>query len=94
MELALLLVFVVIAELVVTVWMLASVKSYKRKVSRLERNVSKLANVVKDMSKDAVLPVSSPTDSADSIAQMVASATPEDLEQAQTILAALGINKD
>lgn len=94
MELALLLVFVVIVELVVTVWLLANIKSYKRKVVRLERNVAKLANVVADVSKDAVLPVSPAEDSADSIAEMVDNATPEDLEQAQTLLAALGIRKD
>lgn len=96
MGLALLLVIVVIAELVCTVWMLArqrSIKkldaSIKKRVARLEKNVTKMAEVLRDMSEDyedETLPDAGLSD-------LVASATPEDIAKANEILKQLGIEQ-
>lgn len=94
MELALILVLIVIAELIVTVWMLARHKTYLKKVSRLERNVRKMAEVLADMASDKDAGISDDTASEQDLVSLVASATPEDIEQAQKVLAALGLSKD
>ena len=48
MELALLLVLLVIVELAVTVWLLARHKSYLQRVKKVEKNLVKLAEVLRD----------------------------------------------
>lgn len=95
MELALLLVLVVIVELAITVFMLARHKDYLRRVSRLEKNVRKMAEVLNDIvgSEDGSLGGSG-LDSGGDLASLVKQATPEDIEQAQAVLAALGINSE
>ena len=94
MELALILVLLVIAELVVSVWMLAKHKQYMKRVTRLERNVRKLAEVMQDMASDKDAVVQSGADNQQDLASLVAKATPDDIEQAQKVLAALGLSED
>lgn len=94
MELALILVILVIAELVVSVWMLAKHKTWDKRVSRLERNARKMAEVLADMASDKDADISGGTANEQDLASIVASATPEDIEQAQKVLAALGISKE
>lgn len=94
MELALFLVILVIAELIVSVWMLAKHKSWNKRVSRLERNARKMAEVLADMASDKDDGISNGSSTESDLASLVASATPEDIEQAQKVLAALGISKD
>lgn len=98
MELALLLVFLVILELAFTVWFLARQSSIKKsdrllakRVSRLEKNVTKMAEVIRDMSFDAD---ELETDNNATLSDLVASATPEDVAKANEILKALGLDKE
>lgn len=83
MELALLLVILVIAELVVSVWILARHKAWNKRVSRLERNARKMAEVLADMASDKDDGISNDSSVEQDLASLVASATPEDIEQAQ-----------
>lgn len=93
MELALLLVLLVIVELAVTVWLLARHKSYLKRVSKLEKNLVKLAEVLKDYEQvpetQTVYNPAAPA-AGSSLADLVSKATPEDLEQAHKILASMG----
>ena len=96
MGLALLLVIVVIAELVCTVWMLARQRSInkldvsvKKRVARLEKNVTKMAEVLRDMSGE----YEDETLSDAGISDLVANATPEDIAKANEILKQLGIEQ-
>lgn len=98
MELALLLVVLVIAELALTVWFLArqsttrkSERSLTKRVTRLEKNVTKMAEVLRDMSRDAdELEITNDA----TISDLVAAATPEDVAKANEILKALGLDNE
>ena len=94
MELALVLVLLVIAEIVVSVWMLARHKSYLKRVSRLEKNVRKMAEVLHDLAKDTPNDVDSNPLAGQDLASLVAQATPEDVQKAHDILAAMGLAED
>lgn len=98
MELAFLLIVLVIAELVLTVFLLSRHKYYNKNVDalskrclRLERNVKKLAEVINDMSNGVNIEDGLQGASTDSLSDLVASATPEDIEQANEILKKLGV---
>lgn len=98
MELAFLLIVLVIAELVLTVFLLARHKMYNKNIEalskrclRLERNVKKLAEVINDMSNGVNIEDGIQGVTADSLSDLVASATPEDIEQANEILKKLGV---
>lgn len=83
MEAALLLLFFVIVEFGLTIWLLAKHFDYLRRIKRLETNIyqmklnSAASEADNDMDKE-------PLDS------LVARATPEDMEQARQVLQALG----
>lgn len=87
MELALILILLVVAELVVSVWMLARHKDYLRRVKVLENRVDGLA-------KDTLVSGERLADRPEDVASLVQRATPEDIAQAQQILAALGLGGD
>lgn len=99
MGLALFLVVLVVLELALTVWFLARQREYRGsivairgRVSKLERNVVKMAEVLRDLSEDAPdMPVSD--DGAVNLADLVSKATPEDFEQAQEVLRSLGLGQ-
>ena len=99
MELALLLIFLVIVELVFTVWFLARQRDVRKnekviveRVKRLEKNVTKLAEVLQDMSYDVSGPQEDYQSNA-SLADLVAQATPEDIAKAQSILKSFGMEE-
>ena len=93
MELALLLVLLVIVELAVTVWLLSRHKSYLKRVSKLEKNLVKLAEVLRDYEQvpetETVYASAAPA-AGSSLSDLVSKATPEDLEKAHKILASMG----
>ena len=93
MELALLLVLLVIVEWAVTVWLLARHKSYLQRVKKVEKNLVKLAEVLRDYEQvsetETVYAPAAPAAGA-SLADLVSKASPEDLEQAHKILSAMG----
>lgn len=98
MELALLLVFAVMVELGLTFYLLGKQRHVKRndaqilkRVQRLEKNVTKLAEVLSDMSYDVPDTQKDFTESP-SIADLVAQATPEDVAKANEILRQLGLD--
>lgn len=98
MELALLLVLLVILELAFTVWFLARQSSIKKserllakRVTRLEKNITKMAEVIQDMSYDAD---ELESDDNATLSDLVAAATPEDVAKANEILKALGLDKE
>lgn len=93
MELALLLVFLVFVELAFTVWFLARQRDYMRRVKRLERDVTKLAQVVSEGSAD-VLDAAPSLDDVDltSLGSLINTASPEELAQAQALLNVLNSN--
>lgn len=95
MELALLLVFLVFVELAFTVWFLARQRDYVKRVKRLERNVTKLAQMVSE-DKAGVLDAAPSLDDVDltSLGSIISTATPEDLAQAQALINALGLKKE
>lgn len=98
MELAFLLIVLVIAELVLTVFLLARHKMYNKNIEglskrclRLERNVKKLAEVINDMSNGVNIEDGLQGATADSLSDLVTAATPEDIEKANEILKQLGV---
>ena len=95
MELALLLVFLVFVELAFTVWYLARQRDYSKRVKRLERNVTKLAQVVAEDKAD-VLDASPSLGDVDltALGSIVNTATPEEIAQAQAFINALNLGKD
>lgn len=96
MELALFLVLIVLAELVLTVFMVARHREYLNRVKRLERNVGKLAEVMRDYGmedkRDAAL-FQGAAAPASGLSDLISQATPEDLEQARAILEKFGIGE-
>jgi hypothetical protein len=91
MELALLLLLLVLAELVVSVWMLARHKLYLQRVAKLENNVKKMAEVLADLASEDEQPTTTVDLGGKSVSELVAKATPDDIAQAQEILAKLGV---
>ena len=98
MELALLLVFAVMVELGLTFYFLGKQRHIKRndaqilkRVQRLEKNVTKLAEVLSDMSFD-VPDTQEDITKSPSIADLVSQATPEDVAKANEILKSLGLD--
>lgn len=89
MELALLLVVLVIVELALTVYMVAKHKQYLGRVAKLERNVKKMAEVLRDLAseQDVVECVSADV----TLSELVGQATSEDIAQAQAVLKALNL---
>lgn len=83
MELALLLVFCVILNLCLTFFLLGRVRDYLRRVRKLEKNVTRLAEVVRDGHESANANV---LDSTGSISDLLANASNEDMAQAQQVL--------
>lgn len=83
MELALLLVFCVILNLCLTFFLLGRVRDYLRRVKRMEKNVTRLAEVVKDEHESSNADV---FDSTGSLSDLLANASAEDVEQAQQVL--------
>lgn len=84
MEAALLLLFFVIVEMALTVWLLARHAQYMRRIGRLESMV--------DAEKRRHIEVpSQEDDSKADVSDLIANATPEDMEQARQVLAALGL---
>lgn len=95
MELALLLVFLVFVELAFTIWFLARQRDYMKRVKRLERNVSKLAEVVSEGSVDVADAVPAFEDvDLTSFGDIINTATPEDLAQAQALINAFVHGKE
>jgi hypothetical protein len=84
MEVAFLLLIFVFAECALTVWLLARHRDYLRRVQRLENEIIKNTKEEKDKKV-----ISNP-----GISDLVNSATPEDIAQAQQVLAALGLGGD
>lgn len=87
MQLAFLLLVLVIAELVVSVWLLARHKLYLSQIEDLKAMVDK---------NESVSPVEDAPELPDlfslaSAAEVAKNATPEEVEQAKAILSALGI---
>lgn len=84
MEAALLLLFFVIIEFGLTIWLLAKHYDYLKRVKRLETQIYQMKfnsasnDVVNDIDKQ-------------SLDSLVARATPEDMEQARQVLQALGL---
>ena len=95
MELALLLVFLVFVELAFTVWFLARQRDYIKRVKRVERNVSKLAEMVSEGSADA-LDAAPSLDDVDltSLVDIINTATPDELAQAQALINAFVHGKE
>ena len=98
MELALLLVFAVMVELGLTFYLLGKQRNIKRndaqilkRVQRLEKNVTKLAEVLSDMSYDVPDTQENITNTP-TIAELVAQATPEDVAKANEILRQLHLD--
>lgn len=96
MELALLLVFLVFVELAFTVWFLARQRDYSKRVKRLERNVTKLAQVVSEGETGAVDAAAGLGDvDLTALGSLINTATPEEIAQAQALVNALGLtNKE
>lgn len=101
MELAFLLILLVIVELVLTVFLLARHKMYNKNIDalgkrcmRLERNVKKLAEYVNSMSNGVNIEDVLQGSSNDSLSDLVAQVTPEDIEQANVILKNMGLGGD
>lgn len=95
MELALFLVLLVCVELAFTVWFLARQRDSIKRVKRLEKNVTKLAEIIQDMSADDLddAPTSAGL-SAQSLQDLINTATPQDMAAAQALISALHIDKE
>ena len=95
MELALLLVFLVFVELAFTVWFLARQRDYVKRLRKLERNVTKLAQVVSEGETDALdaSPIAGNVD-VSGLAAAINTASPEDIAQALEFVNSLGLGKD
>lgn len=89
MELALLLVLLVIVELALTVYMVAKHKQYLGRITKLERNVKKMAEVLRDLASEQDAVECAPADVT--LSDLVGQATPEDIAQAQAVLKALNL---
>lgn len=87
MELALVLVVAVLVEMAATFYMLARNRDYRKRVTKLEKNVRRMAEVLRDMAEDE--PVHDMADAP--IAELVAKASEDDIAQAQEVLKALGV---
>lgn len=87
MELAIILILLVIAELVVSVWLLARHKDYLRRLRVME-------NRVNDVVTDKGASGERLADGSQTVEDLVSRATPEDIEQARQVLAALGLGGD
>lgn len=101
MELALTLVLLVIAELVISVWLLSRHKQYLDRIGFLEGRVRDLDNDIEMLtslqshkSTDAVETNKVTAGNDASIASLVSQATPEDIQQAAAVLKALGVKVD
>lgn len=92
MELALLLVFVVLVELALTFFLLGRINDYRKRVSSLEKNVRELSNVVSSWSEDKNVAFDT-EGQANDFASLLENVTEEDIQQAQTVLAAMGVRK-
>lgn len=91
MELALILIVLVIAELILTAFMLGR---YREFVSRLRVVEVAVKEVMEDAREDgaaAVAPAGPDAAAAVDAASLIAQATPEDIAKANEILAKLGI---
>lgn len=75
-----------LVELVCTVWCLARLKDFVRRIGVLESNVNRTAKVLADMATDG-------NDSAGGVLGdlTISQPTPAELQQAQDILSALGL---
>lgn len=95
MELALLLVLLVFVELALTVWFLARQRDYVKRIRKVEKNVTKLAEIIQDMSADVLddAPTSAGL-SAQSLQDLINTATPQDMAAAQALISALHIDKE
>lgn len=100
MELALLLIVLVIAELVLTVWFLARQKGYIADLKALTGVVQTLEHDVTLLGEGGLLDSGTAHGAAsdgtqavasNSLQDLVSQATPEDLEKAQAILKSLGL---
>lgn len=97
MELALLLIVLVIAELALSVWFLARQKYYLTQMNALVGEVAGLEHDVTLMGErlgfcsDDSQPEKSETDS---VSSLLSQATEDDLKQAADIIKALGLDKD
>lgn len=100
MELALLLVVLVIAELALTVWFLARQKGYNERLQALTGVVQTLEHDVTLLGEGGLLDSGTvhgaaadakETAETKSLQDLVSQATPEDLEKAQAILKSLGL---
>lgn len=94
MELAILLILLVLVELVITVWLLAKHREYLRRVHVMESRIDGWCENVDSCNcghSCAREPLAAP--SAD-VSELVKHATPEDIEQARQVLAALGLGGD
>lgn len=83
MELLVVFILLLLIELVLIVWVLANLRVFRDRVRKMERNVTRLGAVVSDAA-DAQYA----QDDTD-ISSLVSQATPEDIEQARNVLAAL-----
>lgn len=81
MEVAFLLLIFVFVECALTVWLLARHRDYLKRVQRLENKIIK-DNKVNNENKE------------ESVSDLISSATPEEIEQVQQVLAALGLGGD
>lgn len=99
MELALLLILLVIVELVLTVILMArhrqyinQQRSFEKRVARLEKNLTRLAEFVKDHENVDDLSRFSQKDSVDDTLDVLASQiSPDDIEKAQELLRNMGV---
>lgn len=101
MELALLLIVMVIAELCLTVWFLARQRDYKRQVKALTDTVAGLDHDLGEVSKRIGLATETVRTSAAETAKaeetlkgLVGQASPDELMQAQQLLRSLGLAED
>ena len=92
MELAIILVLLVVVELALTFYLLARIRDYRRRVTRLEKNTAKMAEVINGMALDAKAPTV-PAEHA-AVQDILQSATPEDIEQAKKIIDTFGLGRE
>lgn len=92
MELAVILVLLVIAELVISVWMLARHRLYLKEIAIMRDELTQAQMFYSQLSDSGsgygVAPDVTP---AGSVADMVSQATPDDLAKAQQLLTSLGV---
>lgn len=88
MELLILFILLLLVNLVLTVWVIANQRVFRDRIRKMERNVTRLADVVSDVADADVS-----QDDTD-ITSLVSKATPEEIEQVNQLLSALGLGKE